>query len=171
MESLKNKKVIIPIIIAIVIILIGVLSLILSRNGKLELIIDEEAKNGITFNRIIPMNDIQGLGTKEYTFSVTNNSKKSKTYSIYLDDAKIPSSQKRMNDSNIRYSLTKNGSDENPKELTELGKNPNRLIDSDSIDSDKIISYTLKIWLKKDISEDDMMTTFKAKLRLEEIDK
>lgn len=172
MEKLKDKKVLIPIIIAIVAILLGVVIILINivNRGKLTLNVEDDIKKGITFERIIPMSDVQGLATKEYNFSVTNGSRKNTEYKIYLDDIKI-SGEKRMDDSNIRYSLTENGSEENPKDLTDTGKNPNRILDSSEIKVGSTNSYTLKIWLKKDISEDDMMTVFKAKLRMEEISK
>ena len=171
MENLKGKKMYIPMIIAIITIIIGIviMGLNIMKNEKLQLKIEDTMRKGITFDRIIPMNDVQGLGTKEYIFSVINSSNKNKKYKIYLDDVKI-SGRKRMNDSNIRYSITKNGSEENPKELTDIGKNPNRILDSATISGGRTNIYTLKVWFKKEMSNDDMTNIFKTKLRLEEIE-
>ena len=143
------------------------------RAGGLELTLDETSE-GITLEDVVPVTDAKGLQGKEYTFTLENRGSDS-SYTIYLDDVldidqngeNDFEESERMSDSDIKYSLIKNGTT-TTKVLTETGTNPNRVLDSGIIKKGTTNTYSLRLWIKEEAENDSIMNKiFAAKLRIE----
>ena len=143
------------------------------RAGGLELTLDETSE-GITLEDVVPVTDAKGLQGKEYTFTLENKGSDS-NYTIYFDDVldidqdgeNDFEESERMSDSDIKYSLIKNGTT-TTKVLTETGTNPNRVLDSGIIKKGTTNTYSLRLWIKEEAENDSIMNKiFAAKLRIE----
>ncbi len=143
------------------------------RAGGLELALNETSE-GITLEDVVPVTDAKGLQGKEYTFTLENRGSDS-SYTIYLDDVldidqngeNDFEESERMKDSDIKYSLIKNGTT-TTKVLTETGTNPNRVLDSGIIKKGTTNTYSLRLWIKEEAENDSIMNKiFAAKLRIE----
>ena len=176
-EALKNNKKVIIIGIAIILLLlIGIAFAYLVttlhgqeeyvlRAGTLNLELDD--KNELTLSSQIPLEDKEGMTLEGFNFSLINHGNIETDYTIYLDDIALDEGETRMPDSSIRYSLTKNEVAGNPDNLSNMGANPNRVVDRGSIAVDETINYTLRIWIDYDAtSEEAGGKTFKGKLRV-----
>ena len=143
------------------------------RAGGLELALNETSE-GITLEDVVPVTDAKGLQGKEYTFTLENRGSDS-SYTIYLDDVldidqngeNDFEESERMKDSDIKYSLIKNGTT-TTKVLTETGTNPNRVLDSGIIKKGTTNTYSLRLWIKEEAENSSIMNKiFAAKLRVE----
>ena len=143
------------------------------RAGGLELALNETSE-GITLEDVVPVTDAKGLQGKEYTFTLENKGSDS-NYTIYFDDVldidqngeNDFEESERMSDSDIKYSLIKNGTT-TTKVLTETGTNPNRVLDSGIIKKGTTNTYSLRLWIKEEAENDSIINKiFAAKLRIE----
>ena len=129
--------------------------------------LDLDYKNELTLSSQIPLEDKEGMTLEGFNFSLINNGKIETDYTIYLDDIALDEGENRMPDSSIRYSLTKNEVAGYSDNLSNMGANPNRVVDKGSIAVDETINYTLRIWIDYDAtSEEAGGKTFKGKLRV-----
>ena len=145
------------------------------KTGKLELqLLDKnnnpiystsnnsESSYEINLDNQVPISDEEGLESTAFEFKLKNSGNLNANYTIYLDDVALEEGETRIDDEYIRYSLTKNGSEENPQGLT------SRQLDKGTIDTDNTTyTYTLKIWIKEDATNDAMDKVFNATLRVE----
>ena len=153
-DNNKKKKVI---IIAISIIIILVLALAISyayfstqlsgsdqivKVGTLDLVLDETSE-GITLDNAVGISDNEGLSLDGSTFELRNNGNKAVDYIIYLDDNTIGDNDTRIDDKYLKYNLNKNGADSGATLLTRIGANPNRVLDSGTIEGGGINKYSL----------------------------
>ena len=177
-EAIKNNKKIIIISIAIILLLlIGITFAYLTttiygekeyivRAGTLGLKLEEG--NELTLEKAIPIKDSEGLTLNGFNFSLINEGKIDTDYTIYLDDIEVDEGETRVPDSAIRYSLTRNDVVGNASDLTSMGTNPNRVVDTGTIAVDETVNYTLRIWIDYDATTSDASgKTFKAKLRVD----
>ncbi len=176
-EAIKNnKKVIIIGIVIIVLLLIGVAFAYLTttlhgekeylvRVGSLGLRLEEG--NELTLEKQIPLEDSEGMILDGFNFSLINEGNIETDYTIYLDDIPLDEGETRMPDSAIRYSLTRNDVVGDADNLSNMGVNPNRVVDTGSIAVDETINYTLRIWIDYDATTEEASgKTFKGKLRV-----
>ena len=146
------------------------------KTGKLELQLLDANNNDITdannagyvinLDNQVPVDDETGLGTQAFEFKLKNNGSIDARYTIYLDDIALESGETRLPDSAVRYSLTKNGSSDNPQDLTTIGANPNRKLDEGIIKKDVTNTYTLKVWIDEEATNEAMDKVFAATLRV-----
>ena len=172
----KNKKIIIIAIAIIVLLLIGIAFAYLTttilgekeyivRAGSLGLILEED--NELTLEKQIPIEDSLGMSLTGFDFRLINQGKIDTDYTIYLDDIPLEEGETRMPDSAIRYSLTRDNVVGNADDLTNMGTNPNRVVDTGTIEPDQTINYTLRIWIDYDATTEEASgKTFKGKLRV-----
>ncbi len=172
----KNKKIIIIAIAIILLLLIGIAFAYLTttiygnkeyaiRVGSLGLILEED--NELTLEKQIPIEDSEGMSLTGFDFRLINQGKIDTDYTIYLDDIPLEEGETRMPDSAIRYSLTRNDEVGDADNLSNMGVNPNRVVDTGTIEPDQTINYTLKIWLDYDATTEEASgKTFKGKLRV-----
>ena len=176
-EALKNnKKLIIISSIIIILLLIGIsfAYLVTTIHGTKEYVIRAgslglrlEEGNELTLEKQIPLEDSEGQSLTGFNFSLVNEGNIDTDYTIYLDDIALSEGETRMPDSAIRYSLTKNSVVGNADNLSNMGVNPNRVVDTGSIAVDETINYTLRIWIDYDATTEEASgKTFKGKLRV-----
>ena len=143
------------------------------RAGRLKLTLNETSE-GIVIEDAVPVTDEEGLSGREYTFTLSNTGTKS-NYTIYLDDVLDIDADgtndfeesERLSDSVIKYSLVKNGTI-TTQLLTEIGTNPERVLDSGTINNGQTNTYSLRIWISEDAENDSILNkVFAAKLRIE----
>ena len=158
----KNKKATI-IIISIFIVLI--LAIIISyayfttelngsnqivKVGTLDLVLDETSE-GISLDDAIGISDSEGLSLGGSTFELRNNGSKAVDYTIYLDDNSIEETDVRIDDKYLKYNLNKNGQNRGAKLLTSIGSNPNRILDSGTIEGKSTNKYKLNLWITDEV--------------------
>ena len=145
------------------------------KTGKLELQLLDSNNNPIyitdgnnttsyeiNLDEQVPVSDDVGLNSTAFEFKLKNTGNIKASYTIYLDDVALESGESRIDDQYIRYSLTKNGSEENPRGLS------SRELDKGTIEADNTTNeYTLKIWIAEDADNAAMDKVFSATLRVE----
>ena len=134
------------------------------KAGSLQLVLDDTTSNGILLQNAIPISDTKGLQTDAYTFTLENKGTMAADYTIYLDDIAIDVNKTRMEDKDVKYSLTKNGTDTNTALLSTL---EDRKLDLGTISAKTTNSYTLRLWISSTAGNDVMGKIFNAKLRIE----
>ena len=172
----KNKKFIVIAIVIIILLLIGIAFayLVTTLNGDKEYLVRAgslglklEEGNELTLEKLIPLEDSEGMNLNGFNFSLVNEGNIETDYTIYLDDIPLNEGETRIPDSSIRYSLTRNDETIGPKNLTTMGSNPNRRVDFGTIGVDETINYTLRIWIDYDATTEEASgKVFKAKLRV-----
>ena len=174
----KKKKIItIVISILIIIILIMALSYAFFRTqlsgtdqvvkvGTLDLVLDETSE-GISLDNAIGISDNKGMSTTPSTFKLINNGNKAVDYTIYLDDNTIGDTDTRIDDKYLKYNLNKNGLDSGATLLTKTGSNPNRVLDTGTIEGGGTNKYSLNLWITDEVDGNYSDQVFSGKLRVE----
>ena len=132
------------------------------RAGTLKLTLDDTTSNGILLEKAVPMSDEKGKTTTEYTFTL-QNSGSTVGYTIYLDDVALSDGETQLEDSKVKYQLTKNG-DEIVSLLSSLN---NKAIDSGTIGTNKTNTYSLRVWIDSDAGNEVMGKILSKELRVE----
>ena len=179
MEGNNNKKKIITIVISIVIILVLALAISYAyfstqlsgtdqivKVGELELVLDETSE-GITLDNAIGISDSKGMSSTPSTFELRNNGNKAVDYTIYLDDNTISDTDTRIDDKYLKYNLNKNSADSGATLLTRIGANPNRVLDSGTIEGKSTNEYSLNLWITDEVDGNYSGQVFSGKLRVE----
>ena len=177
-DNSKEKK-IITIVISIIIVLILIIAISYAyfstqlngtdqivKVGTLDLILDETSE-GISLDKAIGLSDSDGLALDGSTFELKNNGNKAVDYTIYLDDNTIEETDTRIDDKYLKYNLNKNGEDSGPTLLTSIGSNPNRVLDSGTIEGGVTNKYSLKLWITDEVDGNYSGQVFSGKLRVE----
>jgi len=179
-EFMKKHKMGIIVTISAIIMVIGLsfawLQLTLRGNKELsmmaeslKLVLDDTMEGGIHLVNAIPVTNEEGLTQVGYTFTLENTGKIDSSYEIYLDDLDLDEGQTRMQDRFLKYQLVKDGEEISLDLLSTIGENPNRLLDKGEISSGEKFTYTLKLWIDFDATNEVMKTSFKGQLRVEAI--
>ena len=137
------------------------------KAGDLSLILDETSSEGINIEGAVPVSDEKGLSQEGYTFKLVNNGTVAANYIITLDDLEIGTSEERMSDDILKYSLTKNGVEGSNVFLPSIKVNNKRVVDRGVIDAKTTNTYTLKLWMDYDTTNEGMNKTFAARLNVE----
>ena len=177
----NNKKLLTAVLVLTLVLVVGTTYawLRLTKNsntvnkitaGNLDLVLDEG--ENITLKNEVPRSYRQGMETKEYTFTITNNSSVS-NYKLSLADLDkytdedgneiVIADENRINDSKIRYILLKDGevaTADKSKILTD------RVIDSGTIKKGQTITYSLRLWIDSRAENEVMGKIFNARLSL-----
>ena len=175
----EKKKKVTVIIISILIVLILLLAIAYAyfstqlsgtdqivKVGELELVLDETSE-GINLDSVIGISDKNGLELDGSNFKLINNGNKAVDYTIYLDDNTIGDNDERIDDKYLKYNLNKNGADSGATLLTKIGSNPNRVLDSGTIEGKSTNKYKLNLWITDEIDGDYSGQVFSGKLRVE----
>ena len=178
-ETNNKKKKVITIVISIVIILILALAISYAyfstqlsgtdqivKVGELELVLDETSE-GISLDNAIGISDSKGMSSTPSTFELRNNGNKAVDYTIYLDDNTISDTDTRIDDKYLKYNLNKNGTDSGAMLLTSIGANPNRILDSGTIEGKTTNKYKLNLWITDEVDGNYSGQVFSGKLRVE----
>lgn len=145
-------------------------------SGSLSLTFGDVHSEVIQLENAEPMSDEDGLETIAYRFSLTNNGTIDSDFTLYLDDVDLTSGA-RIDDQYLKYSLVRDNQDATVEVLSSnekfLANNGvmSRKIGMGTIPAGEISQYTLRIWLA-DIADNSVMNqSFKAKLRVEAMQK
>ncbi len=133
------------------------------RAGTLSLVLDDTTSNGIKLEKAVPISDEKGKTGTEYTFTLQNKGTKAASYTIYLDDVALETNEKRMEDSKVKYQLTKN-SNETVALLSTLSS---KVLDSGEIAGSTTNTYSLRVWIDSAAGNEVMGTILSKQLRVE----
>lgn len=133
----------------------------------LDLIIDEESE-GISLLNAVPVSDATGLTYVPYTFKLKNRSNYNISYNMYLVDDDVSyiadgCTDNKLDHSNIKYAL---GVDQNPSVIGNLSTN-NDLIQNSTMSGKSVKSFSLRIWIKKEATNEIMRKHFHGKIKVE----
>ena len=133
------------------------------RAGTLSLVLDDTTSEGIKLEKAVPISDEKGKTGTEYTFTLQNKGTKAASYTIYLDDVALETNETRMDDSKVKYQLTKN-SNETVALLNTLS---DKVLDSGAIDGSTTNTYSLRVWIDSAAGNEVMGTILYKQLRVE----
>ena len=133
------------------------------RAGTLSLVLDDTTSGGIKLEKAVPMSDEKGKAGTEYTFTLQNKGTKAASYTIYLDDVALEASEKRMDDSKVKYQLTKNSKET----VALLNTLSDKVLDSGTIDGSTTNTYSLRVWIDSAAETEVMGTILSKELRVE----
>ena len=134
--------------------------------GELELVLDETSE-GISLDNAIGISDSEGMSSTPSTFELRNNGNKAVDYIIYLDDNTISDTDTRIDDKYLKYNLNKSGANSGATLLTRIGANPNRVLDSGTIEGGETNKYSLNLWITDEVDGNYSGQVFSGKLRVE----
>ena len=168
---MKNKK----IIILIILILISILTLIgssyalLTKSFKSEklsmqvgtLKVDFTEGNAITLDNTKPMSDSDGLNTTPYTFTITNSGTIDSYYTISNEE----DTNNTLDTTYLKYKLVSNdGYDSGIKRLKDIGTGTYRIVDERALLKSKSVTYKLYLWIASDAGNDIQNKIYKSKI-------
>ena len=168
---MKNKK----IIILIILILISILTLIGSSYALLTktftskklsvevgtLKVDFTESNAITMDNAMPMTDENGMNTTPYTFTITNSGTIDSYYTISNEE----DSNNTLDTTYLKYKLVSNdGYDSGIKRLKDIGTGTYRIVDERSLVKNKSTTYKLYLWIASDAGNDIQNKIYKSKI-------
>ena len=133
------------------------------KAGSLSLVLDDTTSEGIKLEKAVPISDEKGKTGTEYTFTLQNKGTKAASYTIYLDDVALEANETRMDDSKLKYQLTKN-SKETVALLSTLS---DKVLDSGTIDGSTTNTYSLRVWIDSAAKNEVMGTILSKQLRVE----
>ena len=157
MEELRSKnRVLLVLILAFLIVIVAFSVSIFSfaqkgtkdnviNFGSLALTLSEGTE--ISLSDTYPMTDSEGVALTGYSFTLENTGTANATYSIYLDNVAVDSSDTKLDDKYVKYALVKNSSTATAKYLTSLGSDKARAIDTGTLNSGAKNTYNLKLWV------------------------
>ena len=133
------------------------------RAGTLSLVLDDTTSEGIKLEKAVPISDEKGKTGTEYTFTLQNKGTKAASYTIYLDDVALETSETRMDDSKVKYQLTKNSKET----VALLNTLSDKVLDSGTIDGSTTNTYSLRVWIDSAAETEVMGTILSKQLRVE----
>ena len=135
------------------------------RAGTLSLVLDDTTSGGIKLEKAVPISDEKGKTGTEYTFTLQNKGTKPADYTIYLDDVALETNETKMDDSKVKYQLTKN-SNETVALLNTLS---DKILDSGTINGSTTNTYSLRVWIDSEAGNEVVGTILSKELRVEAI--
>ncbi len=133
------------------------------RAGTLSLVLDDTTSEGIKLEKAVPISDEKGKTGTEYTFTLQNKGSKAASYTIYLDDVALEASETRMDDSKVKYQLTKNSKET----VALLNTLSDKILDSGEIVGSTTNTYSLRVWIDSAAGNEVMGTILSKQLRVE----
>ena len=133
------------------------------RAGTLSLVLDDTTSEGIKLEKAVPISDEKGKTGTEYTFTLQNKGIKAASYTIYLDDVALETNEKRMEDSKVKYQLTKNSKET----VALLNTLSDKVLDSGEIAGSTTNTYSLRVWIDSAAETEVMGTILSKQLRVE----
>ena len=168
---MKNKK----IIILIILILISILTLIGSSYALLTktftskklsvevgtLKVDFTEGNAITMDNSMPMADENGMNTTPYTFTITNSGDVDAYYTVSNEEELANT----LDTNYLKMRLTgSDGYDSGIKRLKDLGTSTYRIVDETSLATGKSVTYKLYLWISSDADNSVQDKVYKSKI-------
>ena len=168
---MKNKK----IIILIILILISILTLIGSSYALLTktftskklsvevgtLKVEFTEGNAINLDNTKPMSDSDELNTTPYTFTITNSGIIDSYYTISNEE----DANNTLDTTYLKYKLVSNdGYDSGIKRLKDIGTGTYRIVDERALLKSKSVTYKLYLWISSDAGNDIQNKIYKSKI-------
>ena len=168
---MKNKK----IIILIILILISILTLIGSSYALLTktftskklsievgtLKVDFTEGNAINLDNTKPMSDSDGVNTTPYTFTITNSGTIDSYYTISNEE----DTNNTLDTTYLKYKLVSNdGYDSGIKRLKDIGTGTYRIVDERALLKSKSVTYKLYLWIASDAPNSIQNKVYKSKI-------
>lgn len=135
--------------------------------GNLVLVLADTASSGISLQKVVPMLDEVALKQEGYTFTLKNTGTITSEYTIYLDDVLLAAGETRLSDEKLKYNFSRVGGPSTTQLLSEAGMNPDRVLETGTIAPGVTYTYTLKLWLDSNASNESMGKVFRGKIRIE----
>lgn len=131
--------------------------------GELNLVFSDNG-NELSFDNLIPISDEEARNSEGYTFSVQNAGNIVSDYSIYLDDLELTTSEERLDDKYVKYSLIRD-SQETTGYIKDLNE---KLLESGKIEIGGTNTYTLRLWIDEERFDSEATNkTLKKTIRIE----
>ncbi len=168
---MKNKK----IIILIILVLISILTLIGSSYALLTktftskklsvevgtLKVDFTEGNAINLDNTKAMSDSDGLNTTPYTFTITNSGTIDSYYTISNEE----DTNNTLDTTYLKYKLVSNdGYDSGIKRLKDIDTGTYRIVDERALLKSKSVTYKLYLWIASDAGNDIQNKIYKSKI-------
>ncbi len=129
--------------------------------GDLSLVLEED-ENNLTIENALPMYDEVGMIQEDpFTFRLINNSTAEMNFTIKLVD--ITTGNNKLSTSDVKYYLTKDGTG-TPALLSSLSDG---VIDSGIISGEQTINYTLRLWIRDGVEDNNAISGKNLSYRIE----
>lgn len=133
-------------------------------SGTLNLVYDDDG-SVITLNDQVPISDIEGMNRKGYEFRIRNEGTVDSDFLVKLVDVELTSLESRLSDSNVKFSLSRNG-----KVIVSglISDFIDGVLLGDRIATGNSNTYNLRVWLDEDsFNSDATGKVFKKVLKIE----
>lgn len=140
------------------------------NTATLILTLDESTSNGISLLNLVPVTDKKGQTFTPHTFKVKNSGTTDANYRLLIvNDTKKHNedscSDNKLQWSNIKYSLSKNGE----AATTALLSDTAGVLNMGKLGVGQTDSYSLKLWIKSEAGNEIMNQHFHGLIRVEAI--
>ena len=172
----KNISLII-ILILLIVVALGIAYALtrLTLEGKKEQIVRAgslilnlgETGNAINITEAMPTSDSEGAISTGFEFTIENKGSLPASFYIYLDDVELESNYTRLQDENIKYEITKDGSKKGVRVLADSITEKGKEIYYGEIEVDELQNFTLRLWVRDDFVGEIGGKAYKGKLRIE----
>ena len=176
---MKKRYVLIISLILVIIMILGVSYALLQKDiigsnekiiykiGDLEVKLDESSSKDISLTNALPTEDVDGLNTEPYSFSIVNNAVTDLKYTIYLEDDteaknKCGTDCELVTYNFIRYNL----SNDNSSLKTENLQSSSTELYTGTISSKSTDKFNLRVWLSIDADNTAMNKYYFGKIRV-----
>ena len=176
---MRKKYVLIISLILVIIMILGVSYALLQKDiigynrkiiyqvGDLEVKLDESGSKDISLTNALPTEDVDGLNTEPYSFSIVNNAVTDLKYTIYLEDDteaknKCGTDCELVTYNFIRYNL----SNDNSSLKTENLQSSSTELYTGTISSKSVDKFNLRVWLSIDADNTAMNKYYFGKLKV-----
>jgi len=127
--------------------------------GNLDLVLDED-ENNLLIENALPMYDEVGMLQEAFTFRLINRTDNPTKYILKLIDI---TTGNKLNLTDVKYGLTKDGN----HTIDLLSNIQNNAIDKGIIEGNKIIEYELRLWIKNEVLDNDIIVDKNLSYRVE----
>lgn len=145
--------------------------------GTLTLTLDESTSEGILIQNAVPVTEEYALANyTAYTFTVQNTGTLDAKYDLSLKDDALADGEKRLEDANVRYSLTSaitpkdgvKGAETTKKDL--LSNVTDRKLDTNvEVAPGDTVEYTLYLWIDEAAENEIQGSKFSAKINIDAV--
>ncbi len=134
--------------------------------------IDYEDGEYINLSETVPMSDIKGMQTEEYTFTISNTGNVDAKYRVLFEQDESINKNLRLSPTQIKYSLKDESGIWSQPEL--LSDNNLILVDTKELDAEgsnttSKVTYSIKLWVDENVGNEGQGRTFGGKVVVDAI--
>ncbi len=122
--------------------------------------IDLEEDDNFTIDNTLPVYDEVGMLSKPFNFRLINNSDEKANYVLSLEDI---TTGEKLSFSDVKLGLTKNGE----TSISTLSDLENLIIDTDVIGVSETIEYSLRLWIKDSVTDNEIIQGKSLRFRIQ----